>query len=142
MDHMNISNVSTEPAQITSPLLSKAKHENWQGRGEANVRKLRYLKWKVTFSLTETYRNRNTKKWKWRLKIKCGLPDTKWQKLSLRLLFCLPQLSFTEKYLRKFALYRSLHNYCHVAKHFLTFDSWLIQSWSPRYKTLEYVSKI
>ena len=43
MDQTNISNELTEPAATISPLFSKARHENWAGRGDANVRKLRYL---------------------------------------------------------------------------------------------------
>ena len=43
IDQTKISNVSCDPAQTTSPLGSRVKQENCTGRGEANVRKLRYL---------------------------------------------------------------------------------------------------
>lgn len=43
MHHTKISNVSSEPAQTTSPLLSTLKHENWTAWGEVNVRKFLYL---------------------------------------------------------------------------------------------------
>ena len=43
MDHTNISNTSSPPAHTISPLLSTVKHENCTGRGDVNVRKLRYL---------------------------------------------------------------------------------------------------
>src|SRR5712675_447303 len=42
MDHRKTSNESVEPAVMTSPLGSTAKHENCTGDGEVNVRKLRY----------------------------------------------------------------------------------------------------
>ena len=42
-DHTNISKVSCDPAHNTSPLGSRVRQVNWAGRGEANVRKLRYL---------------------------------------------------------------------------------------------------
>ena len=44
MDHTNISKVSSDPALTTSLLGLSAKHANCTGRGDANVRKLRYLK--------------------------------------------------------------------------------------------------
>jgi len=40
---MNISKESWEPADTISPLESTAKQENWLGRGDVKVRKLRYL---------------------------------------------------------------------------------------------------
>ena len=45
MDQTNISKVSSDPALTTSLLGSSARQANWTGRGEANVRKLRYLKY-------------------------------------------------------------------------------------------------
>mmetsp|Transcript_15462 Transcript_15462/g.39996 ORF Transcript_15462/g.39996 Transcript_15462/m.39996 type:complete len:224 (+) Transcript_15462:1965-2636(+) len=42
MDHTQISNVSTHPADIISPLGSTATLENWVGSGVVKVRKLRY----------------------------------------------------------------------------------------------------
>lgn len=41
--HTKTSNVSSEPAQTTSPLLSTLKHENCTARGEVKVRKFLYL---------------------------------------------------------------------------------------------------
>lgn len=43
IDHKNISNTSCPPAATNSPEWSMATHENCTGRGEVNVRKLRYL---------------------------------------------------------------------------------------------------
>ena len=43
MDQTNTSKVSCDPAHTTSPLGSSPTEENWTGRGDAKVRKLRYL---------------------------------------------------------------------------------------------------
>jgi hypothetical protein len=43
MDQMKISKESWAPALTSSPLKSTAREENCTGRGEVNVRKLRYL---------------------------------------------------------------------------------------------------
>ena len=43
IDHTNTSNESSEPAATNSPLASQARHANCVGRGDVNVRKLRYL---------------------------------------------------------------------------------------------------
>lgn len=45
MDHTKISKVSMPPAHTMSPLWSTVIQENWTGRGEVKVRKLRYLPW-------------------------------------------------------------------------------------------------
>lgn len=43
MDQMKTSKESWAPAATISPLASTATQENWVGRGDVKVRKLRYL---------------------------------------------------------------------------------------------------